>query len=88
MQVEFKESFAKDLSKIDIATLNKIKRVIEQVELADSLSSIAHIKKLKGSEQRYYRIRIGDYRIGLKLEIDKLILIRFLHRKEMYRYFP
>lgn len=54
MQVEFKESFAKDLSKIDIATLNKIKRVIEQIELADSLSSISHIKKLKGPEQRYY----------------------------------
>ena len=54
MQVEFKEIFAKDLSKIDIATLNKIKRVIEQIELADSLSSISHIKKLKGPEQRYY----------------------------------
>ncbi len=88
MQVEFKESFAKDLIKINSVTLNKIKYVIEQIELADSLNSIAHVKKLKSSAQNYYRIRIGDYRIGLKLENDTVIIIRFLHRKEMYRYFP
>jgi mRNA interferase RelE/StbE len=88
MQVEFKESFAKDLTKINSVTLNKVKSVIEQIELADSLNSITHVKKLKSSAQNYYRIRIGDYRIGLKLENDKVIIIRFLHRKEMYRYFP
>ena len=88
MQVEFKEIFAKDLTKINSVTVNKVKGVIEQIELADSLNSIAHVKKLKSSAQNYYRIRIGDYRIGLKLENDTVIIIRFLHRKEMYRYFP
>lgn len=88
MYIEFKESFAKDLSKMDSATLNKVKRVIEQIESAISLNAIAQVKKLKGSAQNYYRIRIGDYRMGIKLENDKVIFIRFLHRKEMYRYFP
>ncbi len=87
MQVAFKDSFAKDLVKLDLATRNKVKRVIEQVEAANTFSAIAQTKKLKGS-QFYYRIRCGDYRIGLKIEADAVIFIRCLHRKEMYRYFP
>ncbi len=88
MLIEFKESFAKDLSKIDSATRNKVKRVIEQIESVNSLAAIAQVKKLKGSEQNYYRIRIGDYRMGIKLENETVVFIRCLHRKEMYRYFP
>lgn len=42
---------------------------------------------MKGSES-YYRIKLGDYRLGLRVENNKLIIIRFLHRKEIYRYFP
>ncbi len=88
MQVEFKESFVKDLTKVNFITRNKVKSVIEQIELAESLSSIANVKKLKGTVLHYYRIRVGDYRIGIKLENDQVIFVRFLHRKEMYRYFP
>ncbi len=88
MLIEFKESFAKDLGKIDSVTRNKVRRVIEQIESINSLAAITQVKKLKGSEQNYYRIRIGDYRIGIKLENDTIVFIRCLHRKEMYRYFP
>lgn len=88
MRIEFKESFAKDLSKIDSRTLQKVKRIIEKLEQAESLKSISHVKKLKSSLQCYYRIRLDDYRMGFKLENDKITLIRCLHRKEMYRYFP
>jgi mRNA interferase RelE/StbE len=38
--------------------------------------------------ERFYRIRLGDYRIGLELVGDELIFTRFLHRKEVYKYFP
>jgi len=38
--------------------------------------------------ERAYRIGIGDYRIGLILEDETLIFVRFLHRKDLYRYFP
>lgn len=88
MRVEFKESFAKDLNKIDARTLQKVKRIIEKLEQAESLKSVSHVKKLKNSLQCYYRIRLDDYRMGFKLENNNITLIRFLHRKEMYRYFP
>lgn len=65
MRSLFRESFSKDLSKItDSRILREIERVIIQVESVSSLSGISNIKKLKGSKTAY-RIRIGDYRIGL-----------------------
>ncbi len=36
----------------------------------------------------YYRIRVGNYRIGLVLDEAEISFVRVLHRKEMYRYFP
>jgi mRNA-degrading endonuclease RelE of RelBE toxin-antitoxin system len=36
-----------------------------------------------------YRIRLGDFRIGLEHVADnEIILIRFLHRKEIYKRWP
>ncbi|MBP1468695.1 type II toxin-antitoxin system RelE/ParE family toxin [Candidatus Chloroploca sp. M-50] len=39
-------------------------------------------------EDPYYRIRIGDYRLGLFVEDDTITVVRFLHRRDIYRYFP
>lgn len=87
MEVEFRKSFLKDLKGKDNATLNQLRILIEKLETNNSLELIKNIKKMKGSES-YYRIKLGDYRLGLKVENNKLIIIRFLHRKEIYRYFP
>ena len=32
-----------------------------------------------------WRIRIGDYRIRYDVEGDKVVLLRILHRKDIYR---
>ncbi len=45
-------------------------------------------RDLRKGESSYYRIRFGDYRIGIKIEDDLVIFIRALHRKDIYRYFP
>ena len=88
MKVEFKSSFAKDLKKLKEKDLKaQVRQVIELVEKASSLQEIKDVKKLKGGD-RYYRIRIGDYRIGLTLEGDTVTFVRFLHRKDIYTYFP
>lgn len=37
----------------------------------------------------FYRIRIGDYRIGLQIESDNLVyFVAFDHRRDIYRHFP
>ena len=37
---------------------------------------------------RHYRIRIGEYRLGITQDGDAIILRRLLHRSEIYRNFP
>ncbi|MBD2435426.1 type II toxin-antitoxin system RelE/ParE family toxin [Nostoc sp. FACHB-110] len=88
MNVEFRKSFEKDLSKIrDETLLQKIQTVIEEVENAESLLDVNNVKKLK-ADGDYYRIRIGDYRIGLTISDGIIVFVRALQRKDIYRYFP
>lgn len=83
-----RKTFEKDLRKLrDKAQLSTIKLIIEAVEAANTLDEVKNIKKLKG-EDGYFRIRLGDYRIGLFLQDDTLRFVRILHRREFYRYFP
>ena len=88
MKVEFRESFLKDLQNIKNAKLlAKVRQAIENVEDSDAPHQIRNFKKLKGSEL-HFRIRIGEYRVGLKMESNTLIFVRFLSRKDIYRFFP
>jgi mRNA interferase RelE/StbE len=88
LRVEFKNSFARDLRKVKEAKIkNQVLGVIEQVENAENLHQIENLKKLRIGEN-YYRIKMGDFRFGLSLDNDVIIFVRFLHRKDIYRYFP
>jgi mRNA interferase RelE/StbE len=88
MNVRFEAKFAKDLKQIsDGRLLKAVKELVLACKEAESLTVISQVKKLKGYDT-FYRVRIGDYRIGLALAKDGLIFVRCLHRKEIYRYFP
>jgi len=87
VKLEFKNSFAKDLKGIDKALANRLRKVIEEIERAESPAEITNLKKIRGSGN-YYRVRIGDYRVGIIIEGETAGFVRLLHRKEIYRYFP
>lgn len=88
MIIEVRKSFEKDIEKItDKKLATQLNNLIEELEKAISLSEITHVKKMK-AKGYYYRIRIGNYRLGFKIEKEKLILLRFMHRKDIYNYFP
>ncbi len=61
--------------------------LIERLKAADSLSDLKDVRKIEGY-QGYFRIKVGDYRLGMKAEKNMIELIRFLHRKDIYRRFP
>ncbi|HPC97321.1 MAG TPA: type II toxin-antitoxin system RelE/ParE family toxin, partial [Sedimentisphaerales bacterium] len=71
----------------DSTIKKRVRRAIAQAESAPTLSQVENLKKLRGGEQ-YYRIRVGDYRIGLVLCEDSLIFVRCLHRRDICRYLP
>ena len=88
MNSDFTESFLKDLRAIkDKGVLRRVRELIESVEQVQSLGELSNIKKLKGGGH-YYRVRVGDYRIGLLIEKEIVTFVRALNRKEIYRYFP
>ena len=88
MKTAFRETFARDLKGVrDKNLLQRVKESIEAVERADSLNALPNLKKLKGAKN-YFRLKIGDYRIGLALENDTVVFVRFLDRKDIYKYFP
>ncbi len=88
MKIKIEKSFDKDINKIrDKKTLQKIKDIIFRIENAKNLSEIGDIKKITGY-QSYYRIKIGDYRLGIEVMCEEAMLMRFLHRKDIYKYFP
>jgi mRNA interferase RelE/StbE len=89
MKIEYSEQFLKDVKKLkNTANYHAIKRLcFEELPQAETLSDVSHVKKIRGYRD-YYRIRVGDYRIGLKEEGDVIILMRVMHRKDIYRIFP
>ncbi|MBF2057544.1 MAG: type II toxin-antitoxin system RelE/ParE family toxin [Cyanobacterium sp. T60_A2020_053] len=88
MKIEFRKSFEKDIKKIkDVKLLRKTQLIIEEIEKLDNLQQINNIKPLKG-ETNYYRIRIGNYRMGIYADENVVRFVRFLHRQEIYQNFP
>jgi mRNA interferase RelE/StbE len=90
MKIEFKHSFLKSIEKLKDAKLKQeFLKIIDAVEAAETILEVKNIKKLKGYTS-YFRISIGNYRIGLKwVEEEKTIFfVTFGHRKEIYNIFP
>ena len=89
MKTEFDAAFLKVLKKVkDTNLLSKVKDVVVQCESSQNIEEIKNCKKLSGFEN-YYRIRMGDYRIGLeKIDTQTIRIITMAHRKDIYRNFP
>ena len=88
MKIAFRQSFARDLSRVrDKKLLQRVKESIEAVESSDYLNALPNLKKLKGAKS-YFRLKLGNYRIGLALENDTVVFVRLLDRKDVYKYFP
>jgi len=67
--------------------LKRVEDVIAETKTATALSEIKHLRKMRGYAT-LYRVRLGDYRIGIEVVEDEIIYVRILHRKDVYRYFP
>jgi mRNA interferase RelE/StbE len=89
VKTAFRRSFERDLKKLkkDHQMLRRIRAAIEEVESASDLDQLSSLKKLRGGEE-YYRLRVGEYRIGIAMDGDTVVFVRCLHRRDIYRYFP
>ena len=89
MILKYVSSFNKDLKKIKDGKLKlNLAKLLIELKNISTISEIKNLKKMVGYTV-YYRIKIGEYRIGLKIENETTItFIRFKHRKDIYKVFP
>jgi addiction module RelE/StbE family toxin len=92
MQLAYSRSFLKDIKRLrDPQLLSRIEDMVEELKQYADFSEILKtmpIKKLAGSVG-YYRLRLNNYRLGFFIDEDnKIILLRFGHRKDFYEGFP
>jgi mRNA interferase RelE/StbE len=78
----------KELSRVSSKTrLNIENYLFEELPKLDSFTKSFNIEKMQGY-QNYYKVRFGNYRVGIQIVNNEVFIERVLHRKEIYRYFP
>jgi len=90
MEVFFKESFIKDFQKLPGEIKQEVRNicvaVFPKIENLNEFK-IYPLKKLRGFKN-YYRIKVKDFRVGFQKNDEKIVFMRVLHRKDIYRHFP
>ena len=89
MNFETSKNFDKLVLKIKDKSIKiRLKKIIEKVALAESLDEISNIIPITGYPG-YYRIKFGDYRVGISLEENTVWFLYFGKRDEnTYKKFP
>lgn len=61
--------------------------MFEDLPPLSSIENAGNIEKMTGYKY-HYKIRFGDYRVGMLKNSNSIELQRVLNRKEIYKYFP
>jgi len=88
-KVEYRKRFLKELAGLPLHVQARAEKLVFEelaVENPFELELLEHMKGYPGK----YKIRIGQYRIGVSLnKKDRLIICeRIAHRKDIYKLFP
>ena len=80
-KVIFSQKAEKQLDKLERKTAERVILTLERIIIRPQ----AYVKRLVGCH--YYSLRVGDYRLILDIQEDKLIIfvIELGHRKNIYK---
>jgi mRNA interferase RelE/StbE len=88
LKIGYLKKFSKDLDRIkkpkDRESILEIIKLVKQVQV---FTEVPGIKKLKGYDDAF-RIRSGDYRIGVFVSEELVEFARVAYRKDIYKIFP
>ena len=68
--------------------LRRVDSAIADLGVADSIGEVRNIERVRSARGQHYRIRVGNYRIGVTVVRGMAILSKFGHRRDFYRRFP
>jgi mRNA interferase RelE/StbE len=89
VQVAYTKTFLKDLAKVVPQKRRQQieKFVFDELPLLPSVESAGNIEKMIG-HKNHYKVRFGNYRVGIIKSGNQLELLRVLDRKDIYKFFP
>lgn len=91
MEVIITKKYIKELAKLPKYIIAAADEVIDKLKAAKSLPDCdVDFTKMEGQkkDEKYYRIRVGDYRIGINTINPKIIVITIIHQNAIYKKFP
>ena len=88
-KVEYTKRFLKDLADLPAEIQERVEPIVFQELESENPFDLGYLEKMKGYPDKY-KIRLGDYRIGITLDKQTKTLIcqRIGHRKDIYKIFP
>lgn len=86
-RVFLSETARKQLRDLMVKTQTRIKDALRELE-DDPFRPRprADIKRLKGPDRDYFRLRIGDHRIIYVVEGHRVLVAKILHRSKAYKW--
>ena len=88
MKFEFTRKFDAQIDRLrDEKLKQEIAAAVKSVITAKALHEIPNLKKLSGFKTAF-RIRTGNYRIGVLYQNGIVYFVAFAHRKDIYKQFP
>jgi mRNA interferase RelE/StbE len=88
MEITINRQFSKDLREVHPIYQRRVADLIAEIRLANDIRSIRNIEPCEGASNAY-RIRIGDFRIGVRIGNDNIVKFeRIKKRGDFYNFFP
>ena len=84
----YTHTFLKELADLPPRERERVEKVVFGETIRQDPFLNGRVQKLVGY-QEYYKLRIGRYRVGIRLDFEERIIEfrRVLHRKDIYREF-
>ncbi|MEI6333930.1 MAG: type II toxin-antitoxin system RelE/ParE family toxin [Methylococcaceae bacterium] len=88
MEVSYSKKFLKQLADVPGKTRVKIENfALNELISVFSVSSLGKVEKMQGYDG-FYKVRFGNYRVGLVIQNETITVKTVMHRREIYKFFP
>jgi mRNA interferase RelE/StbE len=87
MEVVATKTFIKQLKLCSSYVQESARAILESLRTAEEIGAVPDLKKMEGYKA-YYRICIGNYRMGLRYVKPQVAVMTILHRGTIYTKFP
>ena len=88
-RVDYTERFLRELARLPKHIQKRAEAIVFHQLSSTNPFQLGYIESMKGYRDKY-KIRIGNYRIGIVVERENRVIIcqRIAHRRDIYRIFP